>query len=149
MLIPAGNVFPMFKISSPQDISFYDEHQKLIKKNGFVWFCRFGKTKISLKTNEGLKIFFVKESASHRDKNKKYLLQFTEISTEPVTSGYPAYYNSVDKKAILWMKVTSIIELQQDFENYFQSASSDVPLQKIYRSMCTSFFIKAKADLTI
>lgn len=142
MIIEADKTFLMLKIMSPSNISFYNEHQMLINQNGYVWFCRFGKTNVLTQsiTRDG-NLVFIKESI--RNSNKKYVLEFSEVSTEKPDSNYPSYYDLVEKEAALWFKVTTITELPSNFESYFNSASSNNSLEIIYRSMCNSFYIKS------
>ena len=33
----------LIKINTPENINFLEEHSNIIEKNGYVWFCRFGK----------------------------------------------------------------------------------------------------------
>ena len=148
MIIESGKTFLMFKIMSPPGISFLDEHQKMISKRGYVWFCRFGRTNLVLKSiSKDGNYVFVKESI--KNGNKKYVLEFSDISNEAPTSGYPAYYSSVAKEASLWFKVTSITELPDDFESYFCAASSNNSLESVYRSMCSSFYIRSNKALRL
>lgn len=148
MEIQSGKSFLMLKLMSPTDISFFDEHQKLINKNGFVWFCRFGKNNLVLRSivKDG-NLLFIKESV--KNGNKKYVMEFSDISTTPPSSGYPDYYDQVDKEASLWFKITSIRELPVGFESNFRASSSNNSLESVYRSMCSSFYITSKNSLIL
>ena len=145
-MIKKGHSFLMLKISTPTKISFYEEHMKLIKENGFVWFCRFGKSNLVLKSiNKYGNLVFVKDSV--KNGNKRYLLEFSEISPTPPQTGYPEYYNSVDKYKSLWFKVNSITELDSEiFDSSFHLSSSGGNLSSAYRSMCNSFYITCNKD---
>ena len=75
MTIQEGNKHLMIKISSPIDISFYDEHIKEIKQNGYVWFCRFGKDNLKTEDigNNG-NVLFIKESKANG--NRCYMAEY-------------------------------------------------------------------------
>ena len=47
-MVEAGLEFLMIKISTIDDVSFFEEHQNIIDKNGYVWFCRFGKCNLRI-----------------------------------------------------------------------------------------------------
>ena len=149
MIIESGKTFLMLKITSPFGISFFEEHQKLVQRNGYVWFCRFGRTNLITKSiNKDGNIIFIKESK--KNGGKKYALEFSEILTEAPASGYPDYYDPIAiNKSNLWFKVTSIIELPDDFESYFHAANSFNSLENVYRSICNTFYITSNKTLCL
>ena len=141
-MIETGNTFLMLKISTPAGVSFYDEHQKIIDNQGYVWFCQFGKCNllVSSISHDGNYVM-VKESI--KNGNHKYILQFSEIVTTAPESGFPDYYKQVGRVAPLWFMVTHIYEASDGFESYFRLASSGNSLDAVYRSMCNSFYIQS------
>ena len=140
-MIEAGLEFLMIKISTIDGFSFYEEHQKLIDKNGYVWFCRFGKCNllISSITKNG-NLIFVRDTI--KNGGKKYALYFSEVSSTIPDNNYPDYYKTINKEKPLWFKVTSIVELPDNLNSYLCVASSGNSLDHVYKSMCTSFYVK-------
>lgn len=47
-MIEKNKTFLMLKIFTPPNISFYEEHQKILNTEGYVWFCRFGKSNLRI-----------------------------------------------------------------------------------------------------
>ncbi len=141
IIIDEGKQFLMLRINTPTDISFIKEHQKLLRSNKSVWFCCFGKKKLkkSLINRDGNYIF-VKESIVNG--NNKYLLEISEISTVSPSDGYPIYYDQINAIKPLWFKIVKIHNLPPDFESNFELASTKRPVETIYKSMCTSFYIR-------
>ena len=100
-MIKAGQSYLMLKIATPMDFSFEDEHKKIIDKDGYVWFCRFGKGNLKIESISELgNILFVKESV--KNGGKRYMMEFSEISSSQPTSGYPDYYNTSDAPKDIW-----------------------------------------------
>lgn len=142
-MIEQGNKHLMIKISSPIDISFYDEHIDILKKEGYVWFCRFGKDNLKIDEigNDG-KYIFIKESKANG--GKCYLAEYECLQRNIPVSGYPKYYDGIQKERNLWIKVISLKILPEGFEASFRASSSGGELSSIYRSMCNAFYITAQ-----
>lgn len=139
-MIEKGKSFLMLKISTPPEFSFYDEHQRKIKENGYVWFCRFGRGNLVTKSiNKDGNLIFIKEAKANG--GTKYILEFSEVTLNTPASGYPEYYDDVHLNRSIWFKVTSIKILENDFEDSFRLSSSGGTLDGVYRSMCNSFYI--------
>lgn len=143
-MIEKDQSFLMIKIFSPPEVSFYEEHKKLIDEKGYVWFCRFGKG--GLKTDSISKdgqIIFIKESVTNG--GSRFMLKFSELSLDEPVEGYPEYYKDIHINRSIWFKVTDIIRLDSTFEESF-STNNGGPLENVYRSMCNSFYIKATTN---
>lgn len=143
--IKRGGQFLMLKISSPAGVSFLEEHQKLISKKQYVWFCRFGKCNLLVNSigKDGMYLF-VKESK--KNGGGRYLLEFSEVTSDAPKNGYPEYYDELSAEKSLWFKVTAIHKLSDDFEKHFETSSSGNSLDSVYRSMCNSFYIMCCKD---
>ena len=68
----------LIKINTPENINFLKEHSNILEKNGYVWFCRFGKSnvlpeKICLCNN----YIFLKDSKKNND--KIYIAKYEKI----------------------------------------------------------------------
>lgn len=143
-MIEKNKTFLMLKILTPPTISFYEEHKKIIDAEGFVWFCRFGKNNLRIDSiTKDDNIIFIKESI--KNGNHRYLLHISDITTNAPTANYPLYYNDIKSQQAIWFKVTSIIKLDTNFENFFLTINGG-PLSNVYRSMCNSFYIKSIQD---
>ena len=140
-MIEKNKTFLMLKIFTPPNISFYEEHQKILNTEGYVWFCRFGKSNLRIDAiTQDDNIIFIKESI--RNGNHRYLLHISDITTLAPTTNYPLYYNDIKSEQSIWFKVTSIVKLDDNFESSFLTIN-DGPLSNVYRSMCNSFYIKS------
>ena len=49
MNLKKGSSYLLIKINTPENIDFLKEHCDIISRNNYVWFCRFGKSNVSIK----------------------------------------------------------------------------------------------------
>ena len=61
-MIEKNKTFLMLKIFTPPNISFYEEHQKILNTEGYVWFCRLEKVIFELTQLRKMIILFLSKN---------------------------------------------------------------------------------------
>lgn len=150
MKILKDQILLLLKINTPNNFDFYYEHKQIINTNGFVWFCRFGRSNISFDYfgNENTLIFI---RDSKKNGGKIYCLLYEDIkNSSPEVAFYPKYYENVKANQAYWLKCTDIFEISIDnFYKTFVTKSSNSDIRNVFNSMCTNFYIKANNDYVL
>ncbi|MDD3401029.1 MAG: hypothetical protein PHT58_05315 [Eubacteriales bacterium] len=148
MELKKNGVYPLIKIKSPPDVNFYSAHKSCIDKNGFVWFCRFGKNNMKTTSLDSCEhILLIKESGIKQ--GGVFIAEYTELSTELNANeiGIPEYYSGLPQPKALWIKLTSLTPLDYSiFSAAFVVNSSNGSVDNIMRSMCPAFFLRSTSD---
>ena len=118
------------------------EHEKIIKKLGFVWYGKFG-TRVServrtdiMAINDG-RILLI-----HSVTNKRYWLYFSDISYQiPELSGIPEYYRNIAGTVKTWFKVTRIEKAEKGVMSKCLVSSSGSPLSTVSKHSMSPYFI--------
>ena len=149
MNLKKDSSYLLIKINTPENINFLKEHTKIIEKNGYVWFCRFGKSNVlPEKIHSYNNYIFLKDSKRNND--KIYIVEYEEISSFPQNSLFPEYYSKILLEHSLWFKIVQIQELNYNvLIDNFVTKSTNSELEKVFRSMCSSFYITCNSDLNI
>ena len=115
-----------------------EEHRKIIKSKGYVWYGKVG-CKISTKildeilANGPVKILLVKSSSPER-----YWATVEQYSYEK-QSNYPAYYEDVIDNMNTWLKITKIEEAEEGIVDRCIT-STGKKLSEIYKKSMGSYF---------
>ena len=139
----------LIKINTPENINFLKEHSNILEKNGYVWFCRFGKSNVlPEKICSCNNYIFLKDSKKNND--KIYIAKYEKISSSPQSSLFPKYYSEISLEHSLWFKLVQLQEFDYNFLiNNFVTKSTNSELKNVFRSMCSSFYITCNKDLNI
>ena len=139
----------LIKMNSPENINFLKEHCDIINKKSYVWFCRFGKSNVSAsKIKSKNNYIFLKDSK--RNGNKIYIAKYETIGLSPDNEVFPKYYDNILLKKSLWFKITQLQEFNYNsLINNFVTKSTNANLEKVFCSMCSSFYITCKNNLNI
>ena len=139
----------LIKINTPENINFLEEHSNILEKNGYVWFCRFGKSNVlPEKINSYNNYIFLKDSKKNND--KIYIAKYEKISFSPQSSLFPKYYNRISLECSLWFKLVELHEFDYNILiKNFVTKSTSSKLTNVFRSMCSSFYITCNNNLNI
>lgn len=143
------NKYIMFKISSPLEVDFFESHKKLIEKNGYVWFCRFGKNNMKISSmSECEPIIFIKEAKKNND--GFYIANCIEIKEDIFDNEvFPEYYNELSLKKACWLKITSLEKADMSFVLDKFLSSSGGAITGVLKSMCTAFYMNCKESFEL
>lgn len=117
-------------------------HEKLIKKNGFVWYGKLGlplsKKAINyIADNEDPKILLI-----HSGKSARYWLHVIEvIKTCPDKNGIPSYYRENSDNFRTWFKVVKIEDATKDIMGKCRVISSGALLGEVSKHSMSPYFI--------
>ena len=139
----------LIKINTPENINFLKEHAEIIEKNGYVWFCRFGKSNVlPEKIYSYNNYIFFKDSKRNND--KIYIAKYEKFSSSPQNSLFPEYYSKISLERSLWFKIVQIQEFDYNILiDNFVTKSTNAKLENVFRSMCSSFYITCNNNLNI
>ena len=118
------------------------EHNELIKKNGFVWYGKFGlpislKTKELVLNNDKAKVLLIQSG-----KTKRFWAYISDIAfEEPPKEEYPSYYHNSAEKVKTWLKVIRFEEADNDIMRKCYVKSSKVPLSDASKHSMSPYFI--------
>ena len=118
------------------------EHEKIIRKLGYVWYGKFGakvsnKTKLEILASEQKKVLLI-----HSGTSKRYWLYIEDIIYEkPDISGIPPYYQDISEKIKTWFKVIYIEKADKDVMSKCKVSSSGSPLSEASRASMSPYFI--------
>lgn len=118
------------------------EHLKVIEKNGYVWYGKFGatlsdKTKKEILNQEEQKILLIRSGRFER-----YWAYISDISrTIPEKGEYPDYYADFVTKIHAWFKVTGIMEAPKDIMGKCVVASLKRSLSEASKYSMSPYFI--------
>ena len=118
------------------------EHVRLIEKNGYVWYGKFGaplsdKTKQEILSQDDPKILLIRSGRFER-----YWAHISDISrTAPDQGEYPEYYADFYTKIHAWLKVTRIEEAPKDIMGKCVVASSKRSLSEASKYSMSPYFI--------
>lgn len=126
--------FLFVKISSPKGVDFYKEHLEIIKKYGYVDFCRIGKRKIN--TSRFSDKLFIKDSV--RNGGKLYEAKLSEQSGK---NQFPTYYKKSDKEKSTIIRICSLEEVELAKINEEYCAISGKSIVDVVRASVPSFYI--------
>lgn len=139
-----GGIYPFVKITTPPEIDFFEEHKNILNKEGFVWFCRFGKNNMRITTiNSCNKLLIIKESKQNG--GTVYIAKFDMVTDEgeSITDSFPNYYNRIDKIKSLWIRLLEIEKFSgEELENRFVLNASGNRVSTILKSMCAAVFLR-------
>lgn len=149
MDLKKGSSYLLIKINTPDNINFLKEHTNIIENNGYVWFCRFGKSNIlPEKIHSSNNYIFLKDSKKNKD--KIYIAKYEKISPTPQDSSFPKYYSEILLEHSLWFKLVQLEEFDYNYlTTNFVTKSTNSELKNVFRSMCSSFYITCNKDLNI
>ena len=141
-------VYPLIKIATPMEIDFFQEHQNIIEKKKYVWFCRFGKNNMKIESLENCeKILLIKDS--EKKGGNVYIAKYDLVKAGnfSVKNDYPTYYEDILQNKGLWMRLLSIEHYSKEKLNAnFVINSSGNKVSNVFRSMCPATFLKYKLD---
>ncbi len=146
ILFCKDSIYPLIKITTPSDINFYNEHQKLMQENGYTWFCRFGKSNMKIESIKNCgNTIIIKESKKNGD--KVYAAIFDEIlgyiDEDKVI--FPAYYNNIKQNKELWFRLVALEEYSKEMLcSAFVVNASNNDVSSILKSMCPATFLRCK-----
>ena len=118
------------------------EHLKLIEKNEYVWYGKFGaplsdKTKKEILSQENPKILLIRSGRFER-----YWAYITDISrTMPKEGEYPDYYADFVTKIHAWFKVPRSEKAPKDIMGKCVVASSKRSLSEASKYSMSPYFI--------
>lgn len=118
------------------------EHEKIIRKYGYVWYGKFG-TKVSEKVRSEIMVIDVRRVLLiHSGTNKRYWLHIDEISYEtPESSGIPEYYRDIADTVRTWFRVTKIEKADKSVMAKCTVSSSGSPLSIVSKHSMSPYFI--------
>lgn len=139
----------LIKINTPENINFLKEHLNILEKNGYVWFCRFGKNNVlPEKINSYNNYIFLKDSKKNND--KIYIAKYEKFSFSPPSLLFPKYYNGISLERSLWFKLVELHEFDYNILiKNFVTKSTSSKLTNVFGSMCSSFYITCNNNLNI
>jgi hypothetical protein len=150
MKIKQGAICPLIKIKSPKGVDFYLEHNQLIKKNGYVWFCRFGKNNMKKETLEQYAPYIlIKESGIKN--GGLYIAKYSKITETPSHAKVvPLYYSKINQLPSMWFKVNELerVDYSTIISSFIGNASGG-SIQEILRTMCPAFYVRCTSSLEI
>lgn len=136
-----GQALLVLRFSLSYRKNMIEEHQELIKRNGYVWYGKLGgvtSPKIISET------FVAKRPALMLySKGKAYLCDVKEISGNKPRTGYPEYYDTECICPGCYYKITSMDEIDEDILNHLYVRSSKRLLADTLSRQCTAscFFV--------
>ena len=150
MKVERGAVCPLIKIKSPTGFDFYSEHIQLIKENGYVWFCRFGKSNMKKETLEQCAPYIIIKESGIKD-GGVYIAKYSEITETPsLAKVVPLYYSKMNQIPSMWFKVNELDSVDySSFISSFAGKASGGNIQGILRSMCPAFYVRCTSSLEI
>lgn len=118
------------------------EHQKLIKKNGYVYYGKMG-TPISEKN---IKMLLdqeeVKNLLIHSGKAERYWVYVDKIIKEkPELNEFPEYYHDISDNFKTWFRVNKIEEAPKNIMGLCKVASSGATLGEASKHSMSPYFI--------
>ena len=143
MRVIDGKSYSLIVIKTPPQHSFFEEHTTIIKKKGYVWFAKMGRSNLRLDTlRSHEKILFIKDSGNL--KTGLYAASILEISDKQPDKGlYPSYYSDFEYRNPIWFKIKDLKSVPVEIlESSFVGKSSGGSVLGILRSICPAFFIK-------
>ena len=147
--IKENGIYPLIKIATPNGCDFLDEHLQIIKKYGYVWFCRFGKNNMKIqKLQDANHIMFIKDIEGNG--GKVYIAEFDKIEQCPAVSNdlIPHYYKDITKYKGVWFRITKIEEFsRKKLEEYFVVNVSNGSVSGVLRSMCPAAFLRCEKNI--
>ena len=117
-------------------------HQEYIKKDGFVWYGKFGKaisTRVAeeISKNKPFKVLLIRSA-----KTERYWATVEEISfSTPSINNIPSYYTDLRYLIKCWFKVVSFEKAPKDVMSKCIVISSRTPLSEVSRSSMSPYFI--------
>lgn len=151
MHLKKDNIYPLFKIRTPNYVDFYMEHKKRIDQNGHVWFCQFGKNNMKVQSLTSCEpLLLMKESGKKH--GGIYIAEYDRMeSFVPVCeTSVPSYYKTILHPPSLWFRILSLEKF--DFQllcDCFVGNTSGGDIEKILQSMCPAFFIRCTKEIKI
>ena len=140
----------LLKINTPEGIDFINAHNSIIKKHGFVWLCKFGKTNLLIDKLNSSKLKYIVLKDTMKNNNKVYIANYSLVTEDCPNANYPDYYSDIELNKKLWIKVTSIIPIKYDFLiDNFVTKSSSSNLESVFKSMCSTFYIIPKRNIEV
>lgn len=127
---------------APEDGTI-ENHNKIIKKNGYVWYGKFG-NKLSSSTIEELldqkelKILLVQSSSSNRYWGNVDKIQY---DTPEDIENIPEYYRDDRNLIKCWFRVTKITKAPSDITSKCEVVSSKRLLSEASRHSMNSCFV--------
>lgn len=128
-----SNISLVIRLGYLQDVDFFDEHKKIIEKNGFVDMCVFTRRNPNMaKYNKSL---FVKEAKNSGDRLFRAKIEGIQEFGEK----YPDYYKKFDLTNRVWIRISQIdvVDFKEFIEEY--KSLSGKSIQSIFKSSTTLF----------
>lgn len=139
-------VYPFIKIMTPPEIDFFNEHKTILDKKGYVWFCRFGKNNMKIKSLENCgNILLIKDS--EKNGGNVYIANYDIVKEGnfSINNDYPTYYNDILQSKGLWIRLLSITQYSKEELNAnFVINASGNKVANILKSMCPATFLRYK-----
>lgn len=118
------------------------EHLKLIEKNGYVWYGKFGtplseSVKEKILSQDNPKILLIRSGRFER-----YWAYISDISRNAPEDGeFPSYYSDVKQKIHVWFKVVKIEQAPKDIMARCIVPSSGRSLSEASRYSMSPYFV--------
>ncbi len=133
-----ANLSLVIRLGFIKDVDFYEEHSKLIKKQGYVDLCVFTKRQPNMKKyNETV---YIKESKKAGDRIFKAKI----IETRDNGEVYPKYYDDYHVAGQTWLRIDSLdeIELNGFYKNCTTLSGKEI--KNVFKSSTTLFGVIEK-----
>lgn len=143
-----GSSYLLLRINTQPEVNFLLEHDDLIERHGYVWFCRFGRSNLIVDSiSRSGNYIFIRDSRLHNFKT--YIAKFSQITKNPPEdNNFPNYYKETDKPQALWFRLDELKEIDAwALNNAFLVSSSGNDLSSMNKSSCSNFYIRPTKDI--
>jgi hypothetical protein len=116
-------------------------HEEYIKKNGFVWYGKFGsviaqKFVKTILDNENPKVLLI-----HSGSVERYWAYVESIQNDtPPKNEWPAYYHDLSPKIHVWLKITKFVPAPKDIMSKCVVFSSNRSLSDASKFSMSPYF---------